>query len=339
MLDYVSSVYNICNILYITDEGMRLILTILAVALYTAPSAATAKDYDTEIIFDGESITVDAPIDDLNHAPVLILTVDNHDPYRFLVDTGSEHNYVSDKFIEELRLKEIEHTKKTFVMPNETVTLQQHTVLLPESKVGPITFKNLQLNSIVDKNYEIKMFKKNDIDGILGMYTFSDVAIEVDYAQKKISLSKEKLEDTGKNIYKFARRINMPFLQAEIDFKHIQGDFFEHILLDTGYFGGIFINSCNHPAMQAVHIDKNLQLIGEFGSDLIHHFAKLKGKIILSNEYVLKDPPIAFATVNCNTKPHGLIGSDFFKNHIVKIDQRSRLVRISPTSQEVVMME
>lgn len=314
---------------------------ILFSALYflTFESHAVSKSLTSEILYEGEEVTIDAPIGYINTSPILTMTINGHGPYFFLLDTGSKSNFVTEDFVQELHLKEIEHSSKTYYTPSEVITLEQHTVLLPEGKIGNATLKNIQLHSMIDQRYEMNILKNQNIHGILGIYTFRDHAFKLDYSREKLTLSKKKLKNTGNNVFEFARRVNMPFIQMEINFDNISGDFYEHVLLDSGYFGNIYINSCNHPAMQAVKTIDEFRRVDAFGAKLTHHFAKLAGELVLSNTIVLNDPLIAFATSNCNSKPHGLLGSGFLRKHIVTIDQRTRLVSIQPNNQSVALTE
>ena len=280
-------------------------------------------------------VIIKAPISYISDNSIISITVDGKKTYKFLLDTGSGWNFITSKASKELGLERIEDNIHIFTTPSEIIKLEQQKFFLKEAFIENIKIKNLYFHSIVNFDTSDGIFSKLGVDGILGIKTFQNILLTINYAQEKIILSRGSLNENDKWVVPLSKKSNMPFIHAEIPLLKRHKIFKEWLLLDTGYFGFVFINTCKFPELNKIQEISRIRRLDMFGHEDIQHFAQLMGSIKIKNDIVLENPYITFAKFNCGKITSGLLGSAFFKKNIITFDQKKHLVRIEPIGTKI----
>ncbi|MDP5101690.1 MAG: aspartyl protease family protein [Nonlabens sp.] len=112
----------------------------------------------------------------------------NNKTYTFLVDTGAP-TVISTAIYEDLNIKKF---KGIYIADSQGQRNQQKLVLVPEIKVGNLTYTNI--GAVVANLQNVYEFKCMGIDGIIGANQMAKSFWKFDYEKKKLTIT-DKLEN------------------------------------------------------------------------------------------------------------------------------------------------
>ncbi len=258
-----------------------------------------------EAIINNDIEVVDLKI--VRDLPLCQVTI-NGKEYWFLVDTGAAM-VISKEIFKDLNLKTLHSATVRDSQKNKET---QDFCILPEIKIGNMTFKNIAAVAMNIDNQELKCF---GFDGIVGSNLLAKLSWQFDYQNKKLSVSK--------NVALF----NIDQSDFSLDFTtkaqktpHVAGmvnDKAQDFTFDTGYAGNIKIPNDltyhqNLTDKEKFFTKTGVNSIGVYGNSTSDTTLVMKSKLTL-NSTIFEDELIDGGAST-------LIGNEFLKNYVFVID-------------------
>jgi hypothetical protein len=226
----------------------------------------------------------------------------------FIFDTGTESIMLWNELANKYKVVGLD----SMTTPDGIFVETQEKVNIPDLSYG-----NLKLNNRVATKMPKQMIFSNKAVGIIGLKTFADFMITLDYINSKLILEKGSLKKQPDVI-----PINIEhILEAKVmlNNKEVLAHF------DCGGAGYISIpkawSSIYKLKSEAVFYTKGRTPMGDF--DVYN--ADLDGSIEIGN-YRLTNPKISLVTGDFFVAVN--FGYNFFKEHLITIDTKNKLLQI-----------
>ncbi len=275
----------------------------LVLSLLTATATYAQKNKQIEIPF-----TMD------RNLIIIKAQIAKNVTYNFIFDTGTEGIMLLDSIANQYKYKI--SGLDTIITPKGEFVGTQEKVIIPKIGFEGLTLKNK--NAI---KMPRQMLLSNKVVGIVGMQTFVGYMITLDYKNSKIILQKGSLLQQPNTI-----PINLDdILEAKVKLnnKEVLAHF------DCGGAGYISIpkgwDSIYKLKTKPVLSNKGRTPMGDF--DVFK--ADLDGDIEIGN-YKISNPKINLVTGDFFFAVN--FGYDFFKEHIITIDTKNKLIQIIKTT-------
>jgi hypothetical protein len=269
----------------------------LVIALLTATASIAQKNNRFEIPF-----TLD------RNLIIIKAQIDTNTTYNFIFDTGTEGIMLLDNIVEKYKVIGLD----TMVTPSGEFAGIQEKVLLPE-----ISFDALSLKDRTATKMPRQMLFSNKVIGIIGMQTFVGYMITLDYNNSKIILQEGSLLQQQNTI-----PINLDhILEAKVNLnnKEVLAHF------DCGGAGYISVpkgwDSIYKLKTEPILVNKGRTPMGDFDV----YTADLDGDIEVGN-YKISNPKINLVTGDFFYAIN--FGYGFFKEHVITIDTKNKLMQI-----------
>ncbi|HKY69651.1 MAG TPA: retropepsin-like aspartic protease [Gammaproteobacteria bacterium] len=274
-----------------------------------------------------EKVIIDAQRGYFDEFYTIQIYINDHGPYRFILDTGAELNYISQELARELALKEME-TKKLRV-----VTATQKETFITETrhhakavKMGQAIFKDVYFNAGTDFEDDASLMKRVGVHGIMGMNTFYHTLLTLDLKREKIILTRGDLLQNKKagplKMYRFSPRVPGIIITQEA----VPNEF----VVDTGFFGKFRINYCG--TLDGLSVSKpavEIQSYDLYDKAEKSYYATLKGKIKI-HDLLIENPEIVYTIHSCLPSQKfyrfGLLGVALLRQYQVTFDQKNNKI-------------
>jgi hypothetical protein len=237
------------------------------------------------------------PMEVVDGAPVIELTVDGGGPYRFVLDTGASMGVILPVLAKEVGFEGP-------LIPGRRVMLER--VLSDTLNLGDM---------------EVAIFDfplPGEAKGIIGMRTFADYLMELNYPEKQLTLMQGELRES-------VRTHTIPYeLTPVVTINITIGKQAVPVHLDTG--SPAF---CSIPDTVAsgLKFGTSLREVGRAripGKEVTVRRGQLDGELVVAG-YSFTNPVIDVATL---MGPYGNIGYAFLNDKILILDQKNKLLRI-----------
>lgn len=224
--------------------------------------------------------------------------------YNFLFDTGAP-TVVSSQIFQDLGLKKKAQGKVTDSQKNSK---QQIFTMIPEIRVGNITFRDI---GAIVLDFESPEFKCLQMDGILGANQMATLFWRINY-DKKIAEATKTLANFNADRYRY----ELPFTPKDTKTPVITTELFNRKLgftFDTGYSG--FVSTVTPPDLGRYdYISyKGSKSVGAFGTSKQDIFYQIKA----DDFKIHRD---TFRNIIVETGASNLIGNKFLKNFVFILD-------------------
>ncbi|MBL7726754.1 MAG: aspartyl protease family protein [Dinghuibacter sp.] len=267
--------------------------------LLAATASFTQKNKHIEIPF-----TMD------RNLVIIKVQIAKNTTHNFIFDTGTEGIMLSDSIAGRYKVSALD----TIVTPTGAFAGTQEKVLIPKIRFGALTLK--KKNAI---KMPRQMIFSNKVAGIIGIQAFMGYMITLDYKNSKIILQKGSLQGQPNII-----PINLDhLLEATVilNNKPVLAHF------DCGAAGYISVpkswDSIYKLRTEPVFLTKGRTPMGDF--DVFK--TELDGEIEVGN-YKIANPKINLVTGGFFYSVN--FGYGFFKDHLITIDTKNRLMQILP---------
>jgi len=153
---------------------------------------------------------------------VVPVYIDDHGPYRFLLDTGATHSAVSDRLVEELHL--VTDTGPALVVHGVTGLVSTQACTFETLRFGSITYPHPRLPVLGG-------FVLEGLDGILGMDFLANKRITADFTHDRVTVG-ESTGRRGGSQYFVVQARTVSGLLLQVDGR--AGDTVVTAVIDTG---------------------------------------------------------------------------------------------------------
>lgn len=283
----------------------------LIIALLTVSSACQIKVPGLQ----RNSIII--PLDFSTQRPVLELMINNNGPYRFIFDTGSSGNVISDEIANELSFKVI--GVDTMFTPGSANKLMSNRVSVPK-----VSFANTNISE--DAIMSTIPSGRIPVDGIISTAFFSKYLIKIDYPGSQLILSIGELDSTSKDVTPFIQDPRIINLDVYVDGHKVEAH------LDSGNPGGFALPFSLKDKLKFKVEPYEAGVVQTPVASFKRWKATLSGDIKIGN-FTYKNPEINlienFKFVN--------VGYEAFKDLSVTIDKKNNLIKFEKSNTKRVL--
>ena len=269
---------------------------------------------------------VTIPFDRGNNLVIIEATINDRGPFRFVLDTGSSHHFLSRALAETLGLK-LETKTKVDVGSSAMIDASQTEV--SKLEIGEL--------AIPDQHFFIvELPKPYPFQGILGVELFKQFIITIDFAHSLVTMDlpdKHPYSGSGTQIRMKLRDGFIPELRADVDG---HSGWFK---IDTGYNASLALFAefvARHPSLAnddsgpPTYEPGGQTIAGEVGKTRIVRIKELKFEAKSGRGVSQQNVPAALFTEKggSNSAYAGAIGTLVLQRYIVTLDYRKRLIRL-----------
>lgn len=248
-------------------------------------------------------------------------TINGHGPYLFWLDTGSEISLISRKIVDESKMPLLSKTKHKIQASYSIQSLESHFTVAPTLKMSGVTFTNAPFITVDPKHQAHRLFDNLNVAGLLGINLFHGVTISINLSDHTMLFQKNVTP--SENVVKLRGRYFFPVISAAI--RHENKLTIYPFLIDTGFNGGIEMPDCNRNRKDT---DKSSHSLDFFNKTEKGFITQINGHIQVGS-MIVKDPIVRYAESNCRqSRPFGLIGTQFLKDKTLTINLEKRMLSI-----------
>lgn len=159
----------------------------------------------------GQTIAHSERMDDEYGKPYVMVTIDGHGPFRFVIDTGTSADaLVTPALAEELGLPTVGHAM--LGDPSGQGTKQAPIVLMESLKIAGVDFANVP--AVEHEFYS----EAGSCQGLLGFRLFHDYLLTLDFPNRMVTLATGSLTpDGGKSVLPFTMPQGIPVANLKVD--------------------------------------------------------------------------------------------------------------------------
>lgn len=258
--------------------------------------------------FSQKTKTIEIPFTMDRNLILIKANLTNNGTQSFIFDTGTEGIMLWNELANKYKVVGLD----SMTTPEGVFVETQEKVSVPK-----ISFAGLSLNNKVATKFPKQMIFSNKAVGIIGMQTFAGYMITLDYTNSKIILKKGSLQNETNTI-----PINLDhILEAKVKLNgkevlaHLDCGGAGYISIPKGWSNIYKIKS--EPKLS----NKGRTPMGDFEA----YKADLDGDIEIGN-YKLSNPAVNLVTGDFFFAIN--FGYDFFKEHLITIDTKNKLLQI-----------
>lgn len=245
---------------------------------------------------------------------VVPVMINDKGPYRFIVDTGAGSCFVSTRIGNQLPGTNI----AVLSIGTGGVAQPQPTVQIETLKIGSMTFGNF-----LAVKQDLIAFQSLGVDGMIGIPTFHDVTMGIDYPSRQLLVQTNPLDqhecnlpiDGGNSTPEGG--YDVTYVNIDVAGRKIRA------VVDSGSSGflGIPQSMRNLPLTGPL---KNQQFDGVNGTETTQ-VGNLNGNITIGCN-TFEQPSISFHAMDGST-----VGAKQWQDKTLWIDQRSKMMRLAPS--------
>ena len=268
---------------------------------------------------------------------IIPITINDSDTLNFILDTGVRTPIITElPFINKLSLNYMKPIKIKGLKEGEELTAYRsgnNTM-----QITGLTARNQEVQMIIDENFQISHMLGIPVHGLVGFNLFKDYIVEIDYANKKLTLYKPEY-------YKYRERKkdiimplyfddNKPFVQTTI----VTDDLTEvkvKLLVNTGSSDALWLSTSSDERINLPQ--KNIETF--LGKGLSGDLYGTKGRIdaIWMGPIFLQQPIVAFPNsdiidqILSRNDRNGTIGAEILRRFFVIVDYRNSRLTLRPS--------
>ena len=245
--------------------------------------------------------------------PFVEVYINGSGPFLFCIDTGTTSLLLSNELIQKLRLKQSSRNTEVILHTSAGTTNLGRPYEVENVSIGQATFNRLeaaQIQSGVLSKWGTK------IDGVLGLGIFKNCELQIDYINQKLNINNIK------HLLPPEPKDRIPAVVNDRGDIFIEGKIADNIFtfqLDTGNAFGINISRQYQGDIKLKDAPVKLTVVS-----FVKMYEVLSGTLdgdATFGNIVVQNPPIYIETQN-------LIGSEFFKDCILRINQKEKYISI-----------
>lgn len=262
------------------------------------------------------------------------VSLGDHGPFPFVVDTGAERTVISRELADALQLDASRNVLLTSIVDVRTVP----TVIIPRLDLGRRSHAGIQAPALARQNI--------GAEGMLGVDTLQNQQVIFDFQRRELTLSRSHLDDENWPADTIVIRARSRYGRLVLANANVDGQRV-YAIVDTGSPVTIGNHALRRRLERSGRIDPNqvLQLTGVTGASVQVNYTRTR-RIRLGDTRI-HDMPIAFSDLalfrqlELLDRPAILLGMDALQLfQRISIDFASRRVRLlpGPTSQAGSLM-
>lgn len=243
-------------------------------------------------------------------APLIELKIGGK-PYHFLLDTGATGGRIAPEIVESLGLKPEGEVRAGD--PSGKNSRQVKIYRIPEIVAGTTHLYGVRM-------FSVPTHTNNHLaDGVIGYAVFQELLLSIDYAGKKVTLSKGVLPPSAIH---YETEHGIPVLPIEIGNVKLIG----HV--DTGADGGLSVPMKYKDELPLAEPPKVIGHARTLFNSIDIYGAKVKGPVKIGG-MTISVPMLELNEV----LPFGNIGGRVLQQYVVTIDQRNRRIAFDRPSK------
>lgn len=263
---------------------------------------------------------IEIPMDTGAELPVVLATINGQGPFRLLLDTGSAVNILDDDVLKAVKLAP--SGKARFFPPFQLHSWHAEgdvdTVRVASLALGKARFSGLVAH-VIDLDRESAPWR--DLDGLLGLATFADHLLEIDYPRKRITLKRGSLPPAdGRDVLQYSERGGLAFLT--LTFGSVEAP----VAIVSGMKDALVLSDWLEAKVGLRESGFDSQPVGGFICDIDIVTPRIE-PIVQVGRHELIEIPVSFES--------GLsgLGHEALRHFVVSFDQKNKRVRFS-TAEE-----
>ncbi len=248
---------------------------------------------------------------------IIRASINGHEPGWFLFDTGANMDMLTVEAAEKFGL---ETDRSAHVSGSSGQKKKIKMTIVDRVEFGPVTKRNM-IYIIVDMP-SFNEFLGEDIDGIIGARGLEWFTIDLDFPNRKVAITNERLDPDDPSVIEFTRRRNrLVYVPLDVLGAGVKGRSREFsAMLDSGAYDGLSLDTQTAKRVSRYeNANGRKPSIGVHGIQEYHPMAELVGGLVLGNTTI--DGALAGVDQSKNK-----IGVGIMRNFRVRIDGASGLV-------------
>lgn len=245
--------------------------------------------------------------------PVVEAMVNGKGPFQFFYDTGASVCVFDSGFIEELGIPSLGKTE----IGDHTASQR---ISADEVEIASLEFEGIRFEGVPAVAFDRRRMGGANVRGVLGLPLFHDHLLTVDYHEQRMDVSSGTLPEEGPGIVPFGGDV-LPEMTITVDGEelacHIDSGAPSGLMLPTAFVEGKPHKGEPRKIGQARTVNSVLE---------IWRVQLDATAVIAGTEFV--DPDVTYN----DRVPRALIGYGILKDMVFTLDQRSRRLRLLPTS-------
>jgi predicted aspartyl protease len=178
------------------------------------------------------SAPVSVPMESSTGLPVVSARINDHGPYKFIIDTGAGGSVFSESLAQELGFPSLAHA--AMGRPGSTKPVAATVTRVAKIEIGSLTIEGV---TAVFADLSAVLKKAPDIQGVLSVATVSGLLVTYDFPAKKIEFKRGELpSEDGQTIFAWPVG-KLPSLRADVAGQSVQMD------VDTGAISGFVVDT------------------------------------------------------------------------------------------------
>ncbi|MBS1804031.1 MAG: aspartyl protease family protein [Acidobacteria bacterium] len=250
------------------------------------------------------------PIELIHDKPYVMVLVNGHGPYRFLIDTGTgTQALISPELVQELAIPAVGHARLTD--PSKQGEQRSDVVWVESIKIGNVEFEEVQA-------VQHRLFREEqNCQGVLGFPLFEDYLLTLDFPGRRMILSSGTLaERAGGSLVPFQVSDGVPIAAVQIDGVNVDAQ------IDSGGTG-LSLPETVAERMRFESAPVEYGIAESLTTRYSLKAARLRPDVRFGSFVFRK----AFVEIN-SAFPVVNIGSTPLKNFVITFDQQEGLMRV-----------
>jgi predicted aspartyl protease len=178
------------------------------------------------------SAPVSVPMESSTGLPVVSARINDHGPYKFIIDTGAGSSVFSESLAQELGFPCLAHA--AMGRPGSTKPVAATVTRVAKIEIGSLTIEGV---TAVFADLSAVLKKAPDVQGVLSAATVPGLLVTYDFPAKKIEFKRGELpSEDGQTIFAWPAG-KLPSLRADVAGQSVQMD------VDTGAISGFVVDT------------------------------------------------------------------------------------------------
>ena len=281
--------------------------TLLGLLMWAAACPLSAQSSAKPV---APSVAFVSPLELIRDKPYVMVTVNGHGPYRFLVDTGTgTQALISPELVQELGIPVVGHARLND--PSGQGAQRSDVVWIDSIKIGNLEFQEVQA-------VEHRLFREEqNCQGVLGFPLFEDYLLTLDYPGRRMILSTGTLaEHAAGSLLPLRVTDGVPIVALQIGGLSLEAQ------IDSGGTG-LSLPSVAAEQMNFQSAPVELGVAESLTTRFTLKAARLRTDVRFG-AYVFRN---AFVEIN-SAFPVVNVGATPLKNFVITFDQQEGLMRV-----------